>query len=316
MGKFYAHINLFTIFIAFCLTAKAQKDTLPDFAVKNINGTIEISWHNLFKNTIQINIQRSKESNKNFVTIHATPDPTAKYYRFIDKTAPNDSSYYRIFMLFEGTNYLFSKVLRPVITTVISKETSSVIKTDEKPRTTETKKDTIAKKTETTTIPVKVIEKKTEEKTKAESIIKKEEVKVLPEKKTENIPVKSNTPHKEVVLQLQQHTFRYKISLAVVNSKIAAAPVINNKKIWAPSSYIFTADDGNVMIRLPDIQTKKYSVTFLKEEGRPLFVISTIKESPMVVDKSSFLKSGWYYFELKEGDKVMERNKFLITRDY
>jgi hypothetical protein len=60
---------------------------------------------------------------------------------------------------------------------------------------------------------------------------------------------------------------------------------------------------------------KKYSVTFLKEEGRPLFVLDNITESPMTLDKSSFLKSGWYYFELREDGAVLERNKFLITRD-
>jgi hypothetical protein len=44
-------------------------------------------------------------------------------------------------------------------------------------------------------------------------------------------------------------------------------------------------------------------------------MIPEVKQSSMLLDKSSFLKSGWYYFELRESGKVIERNKFLITKE-
>jgi hypothetical protein len=82
-----------------------------------------------------------------------------------------------------------------------------------------------------------------------------------------------------------------------------------------PSKYIFTGGDGNVVIAIPDATKKNYAITMLKEEGRPLFRIPKITQSSFTLDKTTFLKSGWYYFELRESGKVVERNKFLITSD-
>jgi hypothetical protein len=96
-----------------------------------------------------------------------------------------------------------------------------------------------------------------------------------------------------------------------INPKLNSS--IKVEKTWQPSPFVSARADGNITITLPDIKNKKYSITFLKEEGRPLFIIPDIKQSPLIIDKTSFLKSGWYYFELRESDKVIERNKFMIT---
>jgi hypothetical protein len=101
----------------------------------------------------------------------------------------------------------------------------------------------------------------------------------------------------------------------ILKKEIPPPPVIYTSKKWQASVYIFTGDDGNVTIRIPDAASKNYSVTFLKEEGRPLFNIPKVTSAVSSLDKSSFLKSGWYYFELRESNRVIERNKFLITRD-
>jgi hypothetical protein len=291
------HFFLFSTFIFFCLNAKGQKDTLPDFAVKNINGSIEINWHNPYRNSIQINIQRSKEASKNFITIHSTPDPTAKYYRYTDKTAPHDTAYYRIFILFEGTNYQFSKALRPVK----SNETVAV-------NVTENVSDTLVKK-KTFTVEKKQI-------TIQLPIEKKQEEDIRSTEKAINPPVKKTIPAaEEKNIEIISHQFKAKSKNNLFSINITPPVVTQSKKVWRPSVYIFTAADGNIMIRLPEAGLKKYSITFLKEEGRPLFVVAPVKQAPMIIDKSSFLKSGWYYFELRDGEKVIERNKFLITRD-
>jgi hypothetical protein len=225
------------------LVSMAQNDTLPKFTAKKKTGVITISWINAFKNASQINIQRSKDSNRNFVTIHSTPNPNAKTYSFVDKTAKNDSGYYRVFVLFEGSNYIFTKSKKAF-------------------------EDTVA-----------VVEKNQQS---------------INGTGPEGLKNKDNKG----------------------NDKIA--PPTNNvpvKKAWEPSVYIFTGDDGNVVIQLPDAASKKYSVTFSREEGRPVFVIPHVNESFLTVDKATFLRSGWYYFELREDGKVKERNKFLITRD-
>ena len=213
---------------------QAQQDTLPRFSVKSKNNAITISWLNQYKNTSQINIQRSKDSNRNFITIHSVPTPDARTYAYVDKTAKTDSGYYRIFILFDGANYMFTKPQKPV-------------------------EDTIK------LVPV-----------------------------GNNILLSKNEKQKETV------------------APPASAPP---KKAWEPSVFIFTGPDGNVVIQLPDATTKKYSVRFSREEGRLLFTIPEVKEPYLILDKVTFLKSGWYYFELKENGSVKERNKFLITRD-
>ncbi|MBX9783739.1 MAG: hypothetical protein K2X48_10655 [Chitinophagaceae bacterium] len=239
---------LILLFCSAALFAFSQKDTLPNFTAKKKDGVITISWINSFKNPSQVNIQRSKDSNRNFITIHSSPSPTAKNYSYADKTAKNDSGYYRIFILFEGTNYIFTKAKRAFEDSV--KTTGR--QTNDKPDT-----DISA------TGPAGIKNKDN-----------KNDIKIPPPVNTQPI-----------------------------------------KKAWEPSVYIFTGDDGNVEIDLPDAAQKKYSITFFREEGRPIFFIQQVKEPKLTLDKATFLKSGWYYFELKEEGKVKERNKFLITRD-
>lgn len=218
-------------------SATAQQDTLPKFnAVKKMNGEIVLSWISTFKNVSQINIQRSKDSLRNFSTIHSVPNANSRAYSYVDKTAKNDSGYYRIFILFEGSNYVFTPSRKLTIDT---SSTTAVIK-------------------ESTNKPGQQ-QKEAEKEDK---------------------------------------------------------PYIGSKPVWVPSVYIFTGDDGNPVIRLPDALSKKYSVRFLKENGTQLFVIPKITDTYLTLDKVNFMKSGWYYFELLEDGKLKEKNKFLITRDY
>lgn len=225
-------------FLSCTLLVSAQTDTLPKFKATKKNGEITISWVNSFRNVSQVNVQRSKDSTKNFSTIHSLSNPSVKNYSYVDKTAKNDSGYYRIFILFEGSNYIFTPSKRLFIDTTKIAVSSPEIKAGiERERTKE--------------------EKPKEEK----------------------------------------------------------APPPPPKPIWVPSVYIFTGDDGNAVIKIPDAASKKYSVRFMKEDGSTLFVIPQVKEQYLTLDKVNFLKSGWYYFELSVDGKLKEKNKFLITRD-
>lgn len=231
-------------------TVSAQTDTLPKFKAIKKNGEITISWANGFKNITQLNIQRSKDSLKNFSTIHSVPNPNVKSYSYVDKTAKNDSGYYRIFVLFEGTNYIFTPSKKLFIDT--TKPPVIVTATKEKPQ------ENIDK---------------TKASTKENS--NKENQVVIKEEKPQPPP----------------------------------------KPVWVPSAYVFTGDDGNAVISLPDALNKKYSIIFKNESGNVLFKIPQVKEVYLILDKVNFLKSGWYYFELMEEGKLKEKNKFLITRD-
>jgi hypothetical protein len=93
------------------------------------------------------------------------------------------------------------------------------------------------------------------------------------------------------------------------------APPPPKKYVWVPSVYVFTADDGNVSIILPQFKTKKYQVKFFNENETPLFDLNEVKDSPLLLDKLNFMHSGWFRFELYENGRLIEKNKFLITRD-
>jgi hypothetical protein len=235
--------KLFLLLFAFqgcTLFVSAQTDTLPKFKAIKKKGEISISWINGYKNVSQVNIQRSKDSTRNFSTIHSLSNPNVKSYSYIDKTAKNDSGFYRIFILFEGSNYIFTPSKRLFIDTV-----KIVVAT---PGTT--------------------------------AVVEREKERPKDEKPKEE-----------------------------------KAPPPPPKPVWVPSVYIFTGDDGNAVIKIPDVVSKKYSIKFMKEDGSTLFVIPQVKEQYLTLDKVNFLKSGWYYFELMEDGKLKEKNKFLITRD-
>lgn len=325
MNKYFLYIFATILFQINAIDVSAQKDTLPDFSVLNVGGVIHISWHNPFKNTIQINIQRSKESNKNFITIHSTPDASVKYYKYTDKTAPNDSCYYRIFILFEASNYQFSKILRPVMSDKLQTDNNQInnpkkdlpinpeIQSGNKP-TEPVKKDSTISSSKTTSVKIEKTANPVKENKPAIDPTPKESLTIKESKPTTN----TNSERKDIQLFLQKHEYPFPLSFSkkTIVKNFKSVPVIQTQKAWKPSSYIFTGDDGNILIQLPDAPAKKYSVTFLKEEGRTLFKIPVIKKSSISIDKSSFLKSGWYYFELRESNKVIERNKFLVTKDF
>lgn len=233
-------LNLLFAFFISALSVFAQTDTLPEFtAIKKQNGEIVISWVSSFKNVSQMNVQRSKDSLRNFSTIHSLPNPEVKNYSYTDKTAKNDSGYYRVFILFEGSNYVFTKSKRLFI------DTSKIV-----------------------VAPTPVKQKEEKPKVEVKEPVKEEKPKPPP------------------------------------------------KPVWVPSIYVFTGNDGNPVIRLPDATAKKYSIKFMKEDGSHLFTIPTITENYLTLDKVNFMKSGWYFFELKENGVLKEKNKFLITRDF
>jgi hypothetical protein len=84
---------------------------------------------------------------------------------------------------------------------------------------------------------------------------------------------------------------------------------------FTPSGFIFTNPDGNVSIILPKGKTELFTIKFFDSSGDELFQINNIKEPTVVVDKSNFMRSGVYYFELYENNILREKNKVIIPKD-
>lgn len=108
-------VFVFMITVAFAGNTFAQ-DTLPRISVKNISSQIIISWKNNYGAKISnINIQRSHDSLKTFITIGTVLNPLNKENGYVDKSAPNPHMFYRVFVAFEGGTYFFSHSHKPVI---------------------------------------------------------------------------------------------------------------------------------------------------------------------------------------------------------
>ncbi len=94
-------------------------------------------------------------------------------------------------------------------------------------------------------------------------------------------------------------------------------PSINTKTeiITYPSSRIFTGKENNVILYLPEAGTKKYSVKFFEENDSPLFELTKIHEQFLIIEKVNFAHAGWFHFEVYENGKLIEKNKFYISKD-
>lgn len=85
---------------------------------------------------------------------------------------------------------------------------------------------------------------------------------------------------------------------------------------WSPSFYVFTNQDGYVFVNLPDAGEKKYSIKFFEEDNSPLFELKPIKDKALTLDKANFIHAGWFRFELYENEKLVERNKFYLSKAF
>ncbi len=92
------------------------QDTLPKFSVKNAgNNRIVIGWVNNYPNVRQISIQRSFDSLNLYKTILTVPDPSAIQNGYMDVKATNDHMFYRIYILLDKGEFLFSAAKKPVL---------------------------------------------------------------------------------------------------------------------------------------------------------------------------------------------------------
>ena len=83
---------------------------------------------------------------------------------------------------------------------------------------------------------------------------------------------------------------------------------------FTPSFYVYTNNTGDVFINLPDADKKAYNLKFFDENNAFLFDIKNIKETGLTLDKANFYNAGWFWFELYNDEKLVERHKFYVAR--
>ena len=89
----------------------------------------------------------------------------------------------------------------------------------------------------------------------------------------------------------------------------------NRPNIFVPSMYVYTARDGNIHLNLPDANSRS-SVKFYDENDNFLFEIKNLKETALTLDKTNFTHAGWFKFELYNEEKLVEKNKFYLAREF
>lgn len=107
-----------------------------------------------------------------------------------------------------------------------------------------------------------------------------------------------------------------KIKDTVFNNNVPKNNGGVKKPEFISSYYVYTNKDGYVFLNLPGADKKKYHVKFFDEDGSFLFEVKNIKESALTLDKTNFLHSGWFKFELYEDDKLIEKNKFYLPKEF
>lgn len=213
---------VFVVFATLFFNALRAQDVLPKITVKNINGKVIVSWLNdMVKSPRIINVQRSLDSLRNFVTIGSVINPENRENGFVDEHPLYPNLYYRIFLSFDGGSYMFSFSSRAI--------------------------------------------------------------KFVP-------------------------GFE---SLTVADS----VALFHIRPSTTSSSRVYTGRDNNILLHLENAETKKYSVKFFDEDNRLVFTLNKLHEQELIVDKVNFVHSGWFFFEVYENGKMIERNKFFLPRD-
>ena len=269
---------ILSLFICSSLLSFSQ-DTLPSFSVVNKgNNHIVISWYNKYVQVKQISIQRSADSLNNFKSIVTVPDPMNRQNGFMDSKESNERMYYRLYILVDGSNFIFTKSKKAFSDSILAS----------------LKSDTMNRKAISDSTYIKVVNR----------IIK------------ENLPDSALTSEEIYILKRYSNS-KLDLLPDSISKKIGSILKRNNKPdLVVPVYHIITNSEGLVKIMLSDFNQKKYTIKFFEDDDTFLFEIKEIKDASLLMDKSNFYHSGWFKSELYDNGKLVEKNRFFIPKEF
>lgn len=290
-----------------CLKCFSQ-DTLPKFSCVLLGeDKARISWTNPFENCVQLSVQRSYDSLNFFQTIFSSLSPELPQNGFVDKNYFSGIKiFYRISYVLDDGTYFFSKTKQATKNLSIDIENS--IKTnDKKTQFLDTLR--IANNS-TTAVDVTI------------NFIDNPKPSALPKKKMYSIYKKNlenlfNVIDEPNFLRFKDSiAFKTKDTLFLLDNEIVIWKPFIPLPLWKPSQNIFTTNKGYVLLQLNNAALHKYKIIFYEENGKEVFKIKNPKQDKLMLEKSNFLHEGWFYFELFEDEKLKEKNKFFIEKDF
>jgi hypothetical protein len=302
---------LITLF--YCSIAGAQ-DTLPRFSVTARGaGKILVSWHNNFTSISQISIQRSSDSLKNFTTLLTVPDPKLPENGVVDNKAPDPNYFYRLFIVLDGGSYLFSKSQRPHSHEVVIEEKKKDVH-DVDPDQDDANVATADRQR------IRFQDASSKEKP---AVNGPSRIRTTPNIEIEKtIYLKRGDSVIGELTNKQLRGFRDSIlnktkdTLVFIDGDTLLVKSFVPKEVYRVSPFVYTGKYGNIHVTLPDADKKHYSVKFFDDTNKLMFELSAIKDPSLILDKTNFLHSGWFRFELYEEDRLKEKNKFFIPKDF
>ena len=270
-------ISLYILFLIAIAGKAIGQDTLPDFTVLERGEKVTISWANPYSDIIQLNVQRSFDSLKFYTTIYSATSPQLPQNGFTENKMPTNKIYYRIFYVFEGGAYFFTPAKRVGVPSTFSTASRDI------------KNPNFSN--------INPFDKRIVTIRLRDSIYRQ-------------IPAYNFRMFRDSILRQTKDT------LYAINDSLVVLKVFFAKELWRPSLYVYANKDGLINIALPLIRDRKYRIKFFEEDGKFLFDINNIRESPIILDKTNFIHAGWFKFELYEEDKLKEKNKFYLPRDF
>ncbi|MBN9295782.1 MAG: hypothetical protein J0I41_02175 [Filimonas sp.] len=265
----YQKLVAVIIFIIGIVSQAGAQESLPNFSLEDLGqNKMRVSWSNPYGSCVQLNVQRSYDSLKNFRTIYSALSPELPQNGIVDK-APTNQVYYRIFYVLPGGVYYFTKA------------------------------KTVAQGFSDISMP-------------GDGDMNKMITVRGPDSVLASLSMAAFLRFKDSVV------YRTRDSLFMINSdEVLLKPYVPQlAAIWTPSVNLFTSREGNVILHLPDAKQKKYKVVVFDSDGKTLFTINHVKDTELILDKADFVHAGWFTFDLYENDRIKEKNKFYIPKEF
>lgn len=315
-NRFFFRLCLLVFGILLSVAGSAQ-DTLPGFSAEiKAKNKILISWTNPFGTKIkQLSIQRSRDSARLYKTIITIPDPTVLQNGFMDQNLPDTNFFYRIYIMMDGGEYIFGPSKRPITVPPVPKA-QPVPQRPSKPAQQTPDKTPPPATQEKPTAPVKQppVQQPVNPKNQEPTLPPPAPEKILIVKKGEEVIAELN----ERGLQRFRDSIinKTKDTLSLLSRDTLLVRPFQPREVYGVSKYIFVDKAGLIHIELPWFARRKYLVKFFENDLSPLFEIKDVKDPILLLDKANFMRAGWYFFEIYEDGKLLEKNKFFVGRDF
>jgi hypothetical protein len=296
--------------------ALRAQDTLPRFtATARGPGKILISWRNKYPVVSQISIQRSSDSLKYFTTLLTVPDPKLPENGAVDSKADHPNYYYRLFVVLDNGQYFFTRPRRPVSTINETPAAIAADKVEDKVEDSETLPGLPADNRvlymapaadhEKTGIKPPVVLRKAPALSLENTVYVRKGDSLLGQLSGSRIQ-----SYRDSIIQHTRDTLVF-----VDGDTLLIIPFVA-KEVYKASNFVYTGKYGNIHVMLPGARQKHFAVKFFDDNKRLLFELSEIRDPELIVDKTNFQHSGWFYFELYDGAMLMEKNKFFIPKEF